>query len=410
MRKHFFVLFLAACSLWVAVITSLVTACSSDSGGNEGQRDGTVKLVLGKLQVPLFDSISVHVSAEDMKSIYVSAKNMNADIKIDGIPFGENRKFEVKVYADRGKEVLKGEAVTVIIAGQTTTIPISLTALSGFLKLEIPLGLPNSTGIHSGTLLLISKDKDSLSFQMQPENGKGVFNTGALPLNQVFDLELKLKDSNGDVIFFGEKQIKLSSISQTETIPLQSNKGTAILELEASHDRPMQILAVLPMSISRKPENYGDLFFTEIFADPKSTGGEYYQYMEIYNATLDTLELSGCRIAINNKNTTTIGQNRMDLPEDLILLPMEFLYLGRESITDADFNYEKFRITKDGQNIGFFCGNSIIDTLAFFKIGDNRFPLEMGTPMQLPLSNYENRTEGSFWCLGSSPKQDALCK
>jgi hypothetical protein len=57
---------------------------------------------------------------------------MNADIKIDGIPFGENRKFEVKIYADYGKEVLKGEATANIIAGQTITIPISLTTLFGF--------------------------------------------------------------------------------------------------------------------------------------------------------------------------------------------------------------------------------------------------------------------------------------
>jgi hypothetical protein len=244
---------------------------------------------------------------------------------------------------------------------------------------------------------------------MQFENGKGVFNTGALPLEQTFNLSLELKDSDSTLIFFSETtQIKISSISQTETIPLKSTRGTAILELQASHDGPVQILAVLPISVSRKPENYGDLFFTEIFADPK-TSGDDYEYMEIYNATLDTLELSDCRVA-KSITVSTVGRDRLNMPEDLVLPPMELLFFGRDSVENADFNYKSFTLTNTGQSLGFFCGSNTIDTLNFSTSVDKSFPLKTGTPMQLPLSNYENRTKGSSWCFGFSPKQDAICQ
>ncbi|MCL2101966.1 MAG: hypothetical protein FWH22_09680 [Fibromonadales bacterium] len=401
MQKHFCILFFAVCSFWAVAIT-LFIACSSDSGGGEKQRDGTVKLTLGKLQVPLFDSVSVHVSAANMESMSITAKSISDNVKIDGIPLGESRKFEVKVYADHGKEVLRGEAVADIIAGQTITIPITLIPISGFLRLEIPLGIPNNTDIRSGTLYL-----GSLEFQMQFENGKGVFSTGALPLNQTFSLYLELKSSNGEILFFGEKQIKLSSILQAETMQLQSTRSSVTLELEMSYDGPVQILAMLPISVSREPRYYGDLFFTEIYADPKVNGDDF-EYMEIYNATLDTLELANCRAARSRSSAT--ATQMLDMPPDLILPPMKFLFFGRDSVEGADFNYEGFTLANTSQSLGFFCKDFVIDSLFYSTNEDNPFPIKRGAAMQLPLSNFADREIGASWCDGFSPKQDANCQ
>jgi hypothetical protein len=99
----------------------------------------------------------------------------------------------------------------------------------------------------------------------------------------------------------------------------------------------------------------------------------------------------------------------MEMPDDLILLPTEFLYFGRDSVMDADFNYEKFRLVQGGQSLGFFCGKSIIDTLTFHAVGDNPFPLMLGKAMQLPLSNFAERATGTSWCIGKSPRNDASC-
>ncbi|MCL2260529.1 MAG: hypothetical protein FWC15_04140 [Fibromonadales bacterium] len=382
MIRHFFVLFLGVC----------IAACSSNgSSGNEEQHGGSARLVLGRLQIPLFDSVTVHVYAEDMENMRISANSVSENIKIDGIPLGEYRKFEVKVYADKGKEVLKGEATTNIVANQTASILIPLTALYGFLRLEIPLGLANSENIHSGTLFL-----DSRQFQMQIETGKGIFNTGALPINQTFNLRIELKDQNDKVLFYGEKSVKISAIRQTEIVPLYSTMGSITLELETSALEPLQILAVLPTSKTRTPQHYGDLFFTEFRTSPDS-----YEYMEIYNATLDTLELSNCRVA--KTRTSSEGQSRFSISKYLAFPPMEFLLLGRELVEDADFNYTKFILTDDGQTIIFFCDDLVIDSLV-----TNQFPLKTRR-IHLPISNFMYRDKESSWCAGFSPKQDAEC-
>jgi hypothetical protein len=400
--KHF--CFLRVAALWAAVAMFFAYSCSSGGGKNdEHPENSAVNLFLGKLQVPFFDSISIRVSAANMENIYHSVNSIKDNIKINNIPAGENRKFEVTIYADYGKAVQKGEVVADINANQTVTIPIPLTAFYGFLKIEVPLGLANSAGVYSGKLIL-----GNMEFQMQIENGKGVFNTTAFPLNQQFSLSLELKGINGEILFTGQREVMLSAILQTETMQLQSTMGSAILELTTTTNGPAQILAMLPISVSRIPENYGDLFFTEIFADPQKSGSDF-EYMEIYNATLDTLELSQCRIA-QLITSNTPGQNRLNMPEDLILPPAEFLYFGRDSVGDADFNYKAFMLVNSGQPLGFFCGSNIIDTLRFSASGENPFPLLPKKAMQLPLSNFATRTSGSSWCLGFSPKEDANCQ
>jgi len=402
MLRHFFILCIAACSLWSAVVGLFVVACSGGGSGGGGETEGTVKLFLGKLQVPMFDSISVDVSGEGMANIHISKKSLDENLNIEGIQQGKDRKFEVKIYADSGTLVQKGEAVADITAGESITIKIPLTALVGFLKLEIPLGIANYSGVHSGKLFL---DDIGLVFNIKIENGKGTFNTNSLPLNENLNIRIELRDASGKLLFTGSKNLSLSSILQTEIIQLQSYQGSVTLQLIASSNGPLQILATLPMSTSRSPKN-GDLFFTEIFATPK-TGGKKYEYMEIYNATFDTLELSGCRIA-RNRSTTAVSYV-LDMPENLTLLPMEFLFFGGDSVRFADFNYGTIDLSPTAQSLGFFCDTTVVDSIYYSTSESNPFPLKTGIAMQLPLENYETRMFGSSWCLGSSPGEDAIC-
>ncbi|MDR2593543.1 MAG: lamin tail domain-containing protein [Fibromonadaceae bacterium] len=402
MLRHFCILCIAACSFWSAMIGLLLVACSgggSGGGGSGSDTEGTVKLFLGKVQVPMFDSISVDVSSADMASIHVSKKTLDENLKIEGIPPGETRKFEVKIYADSGVLVQKGEAIADIKAGESITIPINLKALVGFLRLEVPLGFNNNTGVSSGKLYL-----DDLEFDMKIENGKGVFTTGSLPLDKDFNMRIELKDDNGEILFTGSKNVSLSSISQTETMQSQSTRGSVILELSASSAGSSQGVVTLPTN-SRPPKNYGDVFFTEIFADPKTSGNEF-EYLEIYNATLDTLKLSSCRIA-RDRNTTA-NTYKFDMPDNLILPPMEFLFFGRDSVKNANFNYKGLTLANTGQSLGIFCDKAVIDSIYFSKA--ENFPLKTGTAMQLPLENYEKRALGSSWCLGFSPGEDAVCQ
>jgi hypothetical protein len=379
--------------------TTCIIACSHGDGDKEQTESSGVNLFLGKLQIPFFDSISVHVSATDMADIHLSKNSFGDNIKIEGIPEGETRKFEVKVYADYGKLVQEGEAIADIKADESIIIPITLNALFGFLKLEIPIGFTNNTGVSSGKLFLAD-----MEFEMKFEIGKGVFNTRSLPLNKKLLLKIELYDENEELLFTGEKEITLHSISQNETIQLHSIKGSATLELTASSDGPTQILAILPASAygKRTPQNYGDIFFTEIYANP--TENDYFQYLELYNSTSDTMQFSNyCKIVRMDNG----AEHKIT---DLTIPPMSYAIIGRNSVLNKDYSCGTFTLLKTEMSLGLFCGNSAIDTLAYSNKGDNKFPLEKGVAMQLPLANFANRNLGTSWCFGFSPKQDALCQ
>jgi hypothetical protein len=383
-------------------MTACILACSQVSGDKEQPESNGVNLFLGKLQVPFFDSISVQVSAADMATIHISRAFLGENIKIEGIPGGEARKFKVKVYADSGVLVQEGEATADIKADESTIIPITLNALFGFLKLEVPLGFTNNTGVSSGKLSLAN-----MEFDMKFENGKGVFNTRSLPLNKELSLEIVLYDKDKNPLFIGDKKITLNSISQNETIQLRSIKGLVILELTAKSEGPMQILAMLPASAHGKriPQNYGDIFFTEIYANPASTEDDYFQYMELYNSTSDTLQLSKLCKLVRTDNGT-----KHDIT-DLTIPPMSYAIIGRSKALNKDYSCGSFALLKTEMGLGLFCGDLPIDTLTYStKNKGNLFPVEKGTAMQLPLENYKTRTLGSSWCLGASPRQDALCK
>jgi hypothetical protein len=388
--------------IWIAVAILSIFACSK-SGGESQYEDGSIKLFLGKLEVPMLDSISVHISAPDMNDIHISATSIRDNLKIDGIPYGENRQFEVSIYADSGKLVLTGEAAADIITGETPLIPIHLEALAGFLRLEVPLGIPNNTGVHSGAMSL-----DDSEYIMTFEDGKGVFISNSLDLDKDFHVEVKLYDSNGEILFSGEETISISSVMQTATIKLHLTKGSVILDLQVETEGSILVLALLPADAygsARSPKNFGDLFFTEIFADPLE--GDKYQYMEIYNPTLDTLQLNNCKIArkIDSPN------NQMFSIKDLILLPINYIVFGKDSVVNANYKYgSSFSLLKTTQSLGFFCGDFTIDSLTYAKSGDNIFPLAKGKAMQLPLANYKTRTQGSSWCFGASPGADAICE
>ncbi|MCL1957315.1 MAG: lamin tail domain-containing protein [Fibromonadales bacterium] len=401
MFRHFSILCIAACSLWSAVFGLLFVACSGGSsgvgGGNGNATEGVVKLFLGKLQVPVFDSISVDVSAADMTSIHISKKILEDNLKIEGIPRGETRRFEVKIYADSGVLVQKGEAVADIKTDENITIPIKLEALFGFLRLEVPLGFTNNTGISSGKLFLENKE-----FNMKFENGKGIFNTNSLPLDKELNLRIELSDADGQILFNGSKSLSLSSILQTETIQLQSTQASVTLELTGSSAGSSQVLVTLPAK-SRPPKDYGDLFFTEIYANTPS-GDDNSQYMELYNSTSDTLLLISkyCKIVRTDNGT------KHEIT-DLRIPPMSYAIIGRSSVLDKDYS-SSFALLKTTMSLGLFCGDSAIDTLTFSSKGDNPFPMKTGAAIQLPLENYENHALGSSWCAGFSPREDAICQ
>lgn len=361
---------------------------------------GAVRLLLGQNTLPSFDSLVVHISASAMENRHFAYTALTEECILDDIPPGSDRNFKVQVYADGGQLVQQGEAVSDVAAGETIALTVVLQALAGFLQVEVPLGLGNSLGIARGTLTLSATGAADRTVAMLLENGKGSFATGALPLDVEFVLRVQLYNASGTVLYNGQRTVKLATLVQTETLTLTSTQGTARLQLQLASSKPAQILASLPSATRRVPAASAEVIFTELLPYPK-TSGDDFEFMELYNTTLDTLELSGCSIA--RLRTSSGASARLELPAGFTLAPMAYGVLGRDSATFAPLRYQSFVLSNSGQSLVLYCGSVLLDSLYYSAATDtlNPFPLEAGKSLQLPLSNWQKRTLGSSWCAGT---------
>lgn len=391
-RKLFFILGMAFVFL---------VACGREGGGTiSPQEQSFVRLQLGRNQVPGLDSVVVGVSGSEMAPLHFAYNEFTPQLVLEDIPPGPDRRFVVQVYASGGVLVQQGESVADILSGETVNLTVALQALVGFLHIHVPLGLNNEWGIVSGELQVLDEGGDTFVYSMTLGEGFGAFETTALPLNNPLLVQLKLHDASGSTLFTGERTVVLANIVQNEELTLRSTRGTAAITIQLASMEPLQILANLPVSSKRAPMAANEMLFTEIFAYPK-TGGDDYEYLEIYNTTLDTLHLQGC--SIGRSRSSSGATSVFALSEAVSVAPMEYYVLGRDSADLADEHYSSFVLSNSGQSLVLFCGDLVLDSLSYLPASDaeNPFPLSMGVSMQLPIAQWKQRHQGSSWCSGT---------
>ncbi len=403
------------------LLATWLQSCGGDGGGGAVlPTRSEARILLGKESVPLFDSLVVLVSSSDMTSMHFLYSDLQEELKLTDLPPGTDRTFKVQVFADGGQMVQQGEVVSDLPSGEPVTLNIALQALAGFLRVEVPLGFDNSAGIVAGSMVLKSSGQPDKTYALQIVDGKGFFLTGALPLNTDFTLQIDLTDAGNGVLFNGTRSLRLASLLQNESLALKSTRGEANLILTLASGKPMQILASLPVAQLRIPVKEHEVLITELFPYPK-TSGDDYEFMELYNTTLDTLDISGC--SIGKTRTSSGATAALSMPTGTLLAPMSYWVLGRDSVSFAQYRYTSFVLSNSGQSLVLHCAGILLDSLTYALPSDlvNPFPLVAGASMQLPLRNWQSRALGASWCAGEdsvnvgglpalgSPGKDALC-
>lgn len=403
------------------LLATWLQSCGGDGGGGAVLPTRCeARILLGKESVPLFDSLVVLVSSSDMTSMHFLFSDLQEELKLTDLPPGTDRTFKVQVFADGGQMVQQGEVVSDLPSGEPVTLNMVLLALAGFLRIEVPLGFDNSAGIVAGSMVLKSSGQPDKTYVLQIVDGKGFFLTGALPLNTDFMLQIDLIDTGNVILFNGTRSLRLASLLQNESLALKSTRGEANLVLTLASGEPMQILASLPVAQLRVPVKEHEVLFTELFPYPK-TSGDDYEFMELYNTTLDTLDLSGC--IIGKTRTSSGATAALSMPTGTLLAPMAYWVLGRDSVSFAQYRYTSFVLSNSGQSLLLHCAGLVLDSLTYALPSDlvNPFPLVAGASMQLPLRNWQSRALGASWCAGEdsvsvgglpalgSPGKDALC-
>lgn len=378
----------------------LLSACHDNASSDKTPYEGgtaAVRLDIGDIEMPLLDSITIDCFGAD--TTHLVSTSIDNIFSMDLLPFNP-WVFRARVYANKGLLTQEGETEATVNAGDQLDLLIQLRALIGFIYLEIPLGLGNPLGIESGTLKIISNQVDT-TYTFELDDKEATLGTKALALGETYLIEINLFNSAGDTIYAFSDSILINADNSFPTIILESLRGEISVSIQMQTMSPLEWQAAFSTGKKRTPVA-GDLLITEFFADPKSSGTKF-EFVEIYNGTLDSLILDSCTLAESSSKTETL------LPANTVIPPSTFWVLGSDSVDSADVIIDTLGLPKTSHALVFHCKNEIIDSLWYNAKTDstntNPFPVATGKTTQLPLDNWKTQETGTSWCLGNSTFQ-----
>ena len=377
-----------------------LSACSNDSNEESvTNTDGVtakVQLELHYTNVPLMDSLVIDCLGAD--TIHLVKSPEETSLELDLFPH-DHWIFQAKIYAN-GSLMQKGEVETQLEAGTTTDVHLKMRPLAGFIYLKIPLGFGNPTHIAYGQMELESDDS-LYTYLMEMEDSEGIFRTDLLPLEKSYRLKITLYNIQDKNIYQVDDSLYLSSDAPVPSLELKSLRGRAKIALEAADNTNLDIWLNLPAS--RRAPQTNDVVISEFLSAPLKTDSSQYEFIEIYNGSIDTLTLEGCTIG-----TGSAGNKAWDILKSEIA-PREVLVFGDTSANTPDV----FRntstwgdLTNTKNTIVFQCNGTILDSLFYSNTQDsttvipnNSNPSKNPLSSQLNIQRWESRQLGESWYL-----------
>ena len=397
-------------SLWATALTLsslLISACSKESGDkslvNTEGVSAKVMLELRYTSVPLMDSLVIDCMGAD--TIHLVKTPDEHSLELDLFPY-EHWKFQAKLYAN-GSLMQIGDVEAALEAGQTTEINLKMRPLAGFIYLRIPLGFGNPTNIAYGQMELQSEDS-LFTYLMQMEDSEGVFRTDLLPLETSYRLKITLYDNLDNNIYQVEDTLFLSPDNPVPSLELKSLRGKAKISIESAENANLEIELNLPAT-KRTPQ-MNDLVITEFLSAPLKTDSNQYEFIEIYNGSIDTISLDGCTIG-----TGSTGNKAWEILINEIA-PGEALVFGDTSAnTPSAFrntaNWGDLTNTKS--SIVLQCNGTILDSLFYSNAQDSATvipnynnPSKNPQSSQLDVRHWQTRNLGESWCLDAPTPGD----
>ncbi|WP_298771318.1 lamin tail domain-containing protein [uncultured Fibrobacter sp.] len=390
-------------------VTSLLCAlalwnCSSnESNDNDGisanaKANSSVALKLEYGSTPLLDSIVLDCYGTD--TLHYVHSTEDALFSMDLFP-SDNWKFSAKIYAN-GNLMQQGDVETRLTAGSTTALSIQMHPIVGFVYIEIPIGLQNDAGIKSGKMILTS-DEETREIDMVKETGSGIFNSGMLKLGTTYDISISLKDDSGKEIYSLTDTITLTEESPVPKLELKSLRSQVSLGIAIADEKNVAI--TLPLTSTYRKPRTGDLLITEYFSAPDSKDSSQYEFVEIYNGSIDTLILDDCSLGI----TSSSSMRYIPLTVSEIA-PRSTIVLGNPNSpwtpalnVNTDGWYDMGN-TKG--NVILKCDDITLDSLYYATAPDSLHlnvipaPKNNGKSGQLDIKRWESRKDSATWCLG----------
>jgi hypothetical protein len=376
-----------------------LTACSHDSSSSKPQtiEMSKVSVELAYTATPRLDSIVLDCIGAD--TLHIVQDSKDSSFELDLFPH-DRWVLSAKLYANGGL-MQEGEIVTKIEAGSSVDVTIPLHAIVGFVYVEIPLGFGNPSGVASGTLTLATDDT-SYSYKMTMDGVNAVFSSGMLPLGKTYELSLLLKDNAGKTIYSLQDSFLLTEDSPVPDFAVKSIRSKVQLAVSAADEVNKELSLRLPGHF-RYPTS-GDIVVTEVFTAVNTKDSAQYEFVELYNGSLDTLSLEGCTIG-----TTSVASSSCAIVPARIN-PGDVLVLGElgERTPEAYRNTEKWKALGNSKgSIVLQCMGAVLDSLYYADKPDS-LHLEVipamgsskyGQSSQLNIRKWQKRDRADSWCL-----------
>lgn len=377
--------------------------CSSNSTQSNNveidEAKASVALKLEYANAPLLDSLVLDCYGNDTLHYVHSTDDANFSMEL--FP-SDHWNFKAKIYAN-GTLMQVGEVETKLEAGSTVNLNIQMHAIVGFVYIDIPLGLHNDAGIKSGEMALTS-GSDSYTIPMKFEADKGVFKSGNLKLGKDYDISIVLMDSNDKKIYELKDSFSLTESSPVPSLKLKSLRSQVALAIQAAADKNLQLTLPLPAGY-RKPKAE-EILITEYFSAPSTNDTTQYEFVEIYNGSLDTLILDDCSLGITSSTSTkhfplTVSE----------IAPSQVLVLGNPNSKNTPPLYVNTDGWLDMGNskgqVVLKCDGVTLDSLYYANAPDSLHPnvvpamgsSKYGSSGQLNMDLWESRADSSAWKL-----------
>lgn len=389
--------------------------CSNDTAAETssapfGLEHANVALKLEYNETPLLDSLVLDCYGTDTLHLVKSPKDAN--FNLDLFP-NDNWSFKAKIYAN-GDLMQIGEKDLKLDAGANVNLNIQMHPIVGFVYVEVPLGLSNSAGVKNGKMTLTSQ-KDSYNIPMVMTANSAVFKSGMLNLGANYDVEIVLYDDLGKEIYKLKDNFLLSEDSPVPKLTLNSLRAQVYLAVQAAAEKNVNLTLPLPAGYRLPKAN--ELLITEYLSAPNTRDRNQYEFVEIFNGSLDTLILDDCTLDIVS------GSSSKSFP--LItseILPAQALVLGSPTNSNTPPEYINTEGWLDLGNskgaIALTCGGVTMDELYYSSAPDsihtNVVPAlgssKNGSSGQLNIEMWEDRKDSTAWCLGNpTPGKLSYC-
>lgn len=400
--RHRSLLGTAATLLCAAALWNCSSETSHDNASapmNNGA--SSVALKLQYQAPPLLDSLVLDCYGSDTLHLVHSVNDGN--FNMDLFPH-DNWIFKAKVYAN-GNLMQVGELETKLEAGTTANLNIKMHPIVGFVYVEIPLGLSNAAGVTSGKMTLDS-DKDHYEIPLTKTASSGIFKSDMLNLGANYDVAITLFDEAGNEIYKLTDKFLLTEDSPVPELSLQSLRSQVSLAIQAAAEKNVNL--TLPLPAGYRLPRAEELLITEYFSAPDTKDTNQYEFVEIFNGSLDTLILDDCFLNITNGTTTKSFM--LTVSE---IAPAQVMVLGSTNSNNTpaeNLNTEGWLDLGNSKGaVALMCGDVLMDGIYYASEPDSIHPnvvpalgsSKNGSSGQLNISQWENRKDSTAWCLAS---------